>query len=76
MNYSTQSLHFPKSKYSLEDVHNYLIQNKYKYNKIDVTNDFIRARQYDPRYLRKKGYNQTKVLVNKKSLIQRVIFYF
>lgn len=74
-NNKVQSLQFPKNKYSLEDVKNFLINNNYKSNKIDVSNDFIRARQYDPRYLRRKGYVNTKITENKKSLIRRIIFF-
>lgn len=70
-----QSLLFPKEKYTIEEVKNYLIFNKYKHNKLDITNNFIRARQRDQRYLRRKGYDKVKTILNKKTNIKKIIFY-
>lgn len=74
-NYIIQTLLFPKKTYSIENVKNYLIENKYKHNKLDITNNYIRARQRDPRYLKRKGYDKVKTILNKKTFIQKIIFY-
>ncbi len=74
-NYILQTILFPKDKYDLESVNDYLKENKYKDNKIDITNNFIRVRQRDPRYLKKKGLNYIKTIIDKKSGIHKIIFY-
>lgn len=74
-NYILQTILFPKDKYDLESVNNYLKENKYKDSKIDITNNFIRVRQRDPRYLKKKGLNYIKTIIDKKSGIHKIVFY-
>lgn len=74
-NYVLQTILFPKDKYDLESVNNYLKEHKYKDNKLDITNNFIRVRQRDPRYLKKKGLNYIKTIIDKKSGIHKIIFY-
>lgn len=74
-NYVLQTILFPKDKYDLESVNNYLKEHKYKDSKIDITNNFIRVRQRDPRYLKKKGLNYIKTIIDKKSGIHKIVFY-
>ena len=74
-NYQLQTILFPKEKYNIEDVKEYLKENHYKDSKMDVTNNFIRVRQRDPRYLRRKGINYIKTIIDKKTGIHKIIFY-
>ena len=74
-NYILQTILFPKDIYSLEDVKTYLSKNNYKDSKVDITNNFIRVRQRDPRYLRRKGLNYMKTIIDKKTGIHKIIFY-
>lgn len=72
-----QSILIPKSKYSLDEAKEYIKQH-YKLKKVDIPQNtaFYRFRQYDPRYLKeKKGLTSVKTLVDKKTGINKIIFY-
>jgi hypothetical protein len=75
MNYILQTILFPKNTYTIDNVKEYLKENKYKDSKLDITNNFIRVRQRDPRYLRRKGLNYIKTIIDKKTGIHKIIFY-
>jgi hypothetical protein len=53
-----QSVLFNKDDFTLEKALEYLVDNNYKYDKIDYTKNMMRFRQEDPKKLFKKGYNQ------------------
>jgi len=74
-NYILQTILFPKEKYNIEEVQKYLKENNYKDSKMDVTNNYFRVRQRDPRYLKKKGLNYIKTIIDKKTGIHKIIFY-
>ncbi len=70
-----QTVLLPKNKFTLEEALNYLKENNYKDKKIDVTTNYYRARQRDPRYLKKKGFVNVKTIINKKNDIRKIYFY-
>lgn len=69
-----QSILFDKSKYSLDDVVKILKKNKDKHNKIDITENFYRARQIEPDYLKKHGIK--KVYTHKAGKGIEFIMYY
>jgi DNA gyrase/topoisomerase IV subunit B len=70
-----QTILLPKNKFTLEEVNKYLKENNFKNSKIDITNNYYRARQKDPRYLKKKGFSNVKTLINKKTGIHKIYFF-
>jgi hypothetical protein len=70
-----QTVLLPKNKFTLEEVDKYLKENNLKNSKIDITNNYYRARQKDPRYLKKKGFTNVKTLINKKTNIHKIYFF-
>lgn len=69
--YIIQSILFKKSKYDISKVILYLIKNNKKINKIDETDNFLRARQVEPSKL--KGYNYKTI--KKGKYIEEIIAY-
>ena len=49
--YKLQSIIFNKNYNTLNDVVSFLYNNDYKFNKIDVTKNYYRARQLNPKIL-------------------------
>jgi hypothetical protein len=63
--YKVQSIVFQKDKIdSIDEALNWLVEHKYKLNKVDDTGTQLRFRQLQPYYLKSKGYTEyrTKVL--------------
>jgi len=56
-----QSVLFNKDDFTLEKALKFLVDNDYKYNKIDFTKNMMRFRQEDPKNLLKKGYNEYRI---------------
>jgi hypothetical protein len=56
--YKIQSILFYKKKYSLLDAIDFLMRHNYKIKKLDETKNYYRFRQYDPNYLKKRGYSR------------------
>ena len=82
--YIIQSIIF--KDYDIDDVVNFCIHHDYKFKKIDYKkNNTIRARQYNPQYLKTKGYTEYKthkinnnisfVIAYKKKLLSNVNVY-
>jgi hypothetical protein len=51
-----QSVLFKKTDYSFFEAVKWLKLHKFKVNKLDITNNWFRFRQYDPIYLKNEGY--------------------
>lgn len=72
--YKIQSILFNKTKYNIDKALKFLVDNKYKHNKVDETDKFYRFRQIEPDYLKKQGYN--KVVTKKIGKgIEFIIYY-
>lgn len=54
--YKLQSIIFNKKYNSINDVVSFLYNNDYDFNKIDITKNYYRARQLNPKILKKQGY--------------------
>ena len=54
--YKLQSIIFNKNYNTLNDVVSFLYNNYYKFNNIDITNNYYRARQLNPKILKSQGY--------------------
>lgn len=71
-----QSYLFPKENFTLTEAIEYAKLRNYKYNKIDVSTNYYRFRQYDPVYLKKKlQLPYIKTFLNKKNGIRTIFFY-
>lgn len=66
-----QSILFKKPKYDISKVILYLIKNNRKINKIDETDNFLRARQVEPSKLKDYNYKTIK----KGKYIEEIIAY-
>ena len=53
--YKLQSIIFNKKYNSINDVVSFLYNNDYDFNKIDITKNYYRARQLNPKILKKQG---------------------
>jgi hypothetical protein len=56
-----QSVLFNKDDFTLEKALEYLVDNNYKYDKIDYTQTMIRFKQENTKDLLKKGYNEYQI---------------
>jgi hypothetical protein len=51
-----QSVLFKKTDYSVFEAVKWLKLHKFKVHKLDITNNLLRIRQYDPIYFKNEGY--------------------
>jgi hypothetical protein len=73
MVYAIQSIMFKKDLFSIKDCMKFLTENKYKHNKLDITENFYRFRQINPDVLKHDGLN--KVMTKDKNGIYFIIYY-
>ena len=59
-NYKIQSVLFNKERYTPEQAEMWLIEHDFKVKKIDITEHYLRFRQYNPNYLKRLGYTVTR----------------
>jgi hypothetical protein len=69
-NYVLQSILFNKKYYNIDESINFLIENKFKYNNVDEDKNYYRFRQYNPYYIKNKGYiNYVSKKINNDKII-------
>jgi len=74
--YKLQSIIFNKNYNTLNDVVSFLYNNDYKFNKIDITKNYYRARQLNPKILKSEGYtNYHNKLIDPDKNIYLVLAY-
>ena len=76
--YKVQSVLFNKDKYTPAEAIVWLKDHKFKVKKIDITDNYLRFRQYTPQYLKKLGYTVTrnhKIGTSKGTQIYLVLCY-
>ena len=61
--YYIQSILFPISNFSLDDVYKWIVKHKYSLRNITLEDNFYRARQYEPKYLIIKGFHTIKTII-------------
>lgn len=64
--YKLQSVLFDKKMFSIDQCVNWLLENGFKAEKVDITQNYFRFRQVNPQRLVKEGYKKviTKDLNN------------
>lgn len=73
--YLVQSVIFKKSKFSLEDARNWLLENKYKDKGVDEKKDFWRFRQLNPLTVKRKGFGHYITKPLNTSGVELIIVY-
>lgn len=53
-----QSVLFNKNNFKLKDAISWLNYHNYKINKVDITENYFRFRQEEPKELKRKGYTK------------------
>jgi hypothetical protein len=76
MDYKIQSVLIDKNKNTIEEALQFLMYHQMKYEKIDVTDEYIRARQLNPDYLKRKGYTMFRTIpIDENKNIKFIIAY-
>lgn len=74
--FKIQSIIFNKEKNNLEECIDYLLENNFRFEKIDDTIHYYRFRQISPKILKKEGYTDYRnKLIDKDKKIYYVIAY-
>jgi len=60
MTYKIQSVIFNKHHYTFNDAKKFVKKNGYKIGRIDITKNYYRFRQLEPKYLLQQNYNKIR----------------
>lgn len=74
-NYIVQSVLFKKDKFSIDEAIDWLKNNDFNIKKIDVKENWLRARQMNPNYIEKNDYNIYRMKKIDKGNIMILIAY-
>jgi len=76
MDYKIQSVLIDKNKNTFQEAFEFLYNNNFKFEKLDITDEYIRARQYEPSYLKRKGYTMFRTVpIDENKNIKFIIVY-
>ena len=76
-NYKIQSVLINNNIYTLDEATQWIKDNKFKIKQIDITDNYYRFRQLNPKYIERLGYNKyiTKKLHPNNNDIELIIAY-
>jgi hypothetical protein len=74
--YRIQSVLFDANKNTLQNAIEFLHENNFKSSKVDVTDEFLRFRQYEPSYLKKQGFTEYRTItIDENKNIKYIVVY-
>jgi hypothetical protein len=74
--YRVQSVLIDSHKNTIQEAFKFLVENGFKSSKMDVTEEFFRFRQYEPSYLKQKGFTDYRtVTIDENNNIKFIIVY-
>ena len=75
-NYRVQSVLINNNDMTLDEATDWIVNNKFKLKKVDITENFFRYRQFNPQYIEKLGFTEYIIKkISNKPLIELVIAY-